>query len=92
MVNVFQMMKAPTNSAMPAKISSRIVRKFSESWILAENSAASAEPVIASAPAGSTVRIRAASWVWLTLASALTTICSNVPGRPISRCAVAVSK
>ena len=59
--NVFWMMKAPTNTATPAKASNPILRKLSPSLISAACSFCSVSPVTASTPAGRTPEIRAVS-------------------------------
>ncbi len=79
-VKVFQMMKAPTNRAMPAKIMKRIPTIFRSFSMASAFSFATVLPVTASAPAGTTASRRSASSVWLTPSSALTSMVSKKPG------------
>jgi hypothetical protein len=59
-VKVFQMMKAPTNRAMPAKTVKRIPTIFSSSLMASEFSFETAAPVTASVPSGTTASSRSA--------------------------------
>ena len=79
-VNVFQMMKEPTNSATPAKIMNRIPTNLRSSLTASEFSLATVAPVTASVPSGTTAARLAASSFWLTPSSALTLMVSNEPG------------
>ncbi len=91
-VNVFQMMKEPTNSATPAKIMNRIPTNLRSFLTASEFSLATVAPVTASVPSGTTAARFAASSFWVTPSSALTLMASKKPGSPSSFCAVAVSK
>ena len=55
-VNVFQMMKEPTNSATPAKIMNRIPTNLRSFLTASEFSLATVAPVTASVPSGTTAR------------------------------------
>ena len=91
-VKVFQMMKPPTNNAMPAKIVSRmltILRSASTAFAFSSDTVA---PVTASAPSGTTVDRLSTSSAWLTPSSAPTSIVSKTPGVPSTFCAVSMSK
>ena len=82
-VKVFQMMKAPTNSAMPAKIVNRMLTIFRSCLdgvrVLLRDTVA---PVTASAPSGTTVDRLSTSSAWLTPSSAPTSMVSKTPGVP----------
>ena len=91
-VNVFQMMNAPTNSAMPAKAPKRMPTIWKFALVAAAFSSATVLPVTASVPSGRTCEIRSASSVWDTPSSARTSIASNWPGVPSTFCAVSESK
>ena len=60
-VNVFQMMKPPTKSAMPAKIMNRIPTIFSSSLMASAFSFETEAPVTASVPSGRTALMRSLS-------------------------------
>ena len=86
------MMKAPTKSATPANVLRMIPTGLKFSLVASAFSFATAAPVSASVPSGSTAERRSASSAWETPGSALTLMLSNVSGVPSTRWAVAVSK
>ena len=75
-VKVFQMMKAPTNRAIPAKIMNRMPTIFMSFLMESAFSLETLWPVTASAPSGTTLFRFAASSVWLTPSAALTLMVS----------------
>ena len=91
-VNVFQMMKEPTNRAIPAKIMNRMPTTLRSFSTASEFSCATVFPVTASAPSGTTALSRFVSSAWLTPSSALTPMLSKNPGIPRTAWAVSVSK
>ena len=92
MVKVFQMMKAPTKSAMPAKTVNRTPTIFRSSLMASAFSFETVAPVTASAPVGTTASSRRASSFWEIPSSPATPIVSKSPRVPSTRCAVATSK
>ena len=91
--NVLTMRKPPTTSEMPAKISRKVVRKPTASWIALAASSAASSPVTASTPSGSRSVTLAASSSWLVPGSAVTqmSVKASSPSSS-SSCAVRVSK
>ena len=89
--NVLKMMNVPTNSAIPAKTSSAVRMKPSPSltWLAASSAACVA--VTASTPCGRTDCTRVRRTEAETPSSATTSMVSNWPSAPSTRCAVAVS-
>jgi hypothetical protein len=90
--NVLKMMKAPTNSAIVAKTSRKVLKKPSPCLTSLDCSLASACPVMAWVLAGSTAATRLRRSVSLTPLSAATVISVNLPSRLSTRWAVGVSK
>ena len=91
-VNVFQMMKPPTNSATPAKTANRMLRNW-KSWLIASDASfATCAPVTASMPCGTTARQPLGQVGWRDAVGRAHVDLSNAPGVPSTRCAVAVSK
>ena len=90
--NVLTIRKAPTTSAMPAKISRNVVRKLTACSRSEADSSAAVSPVTASVRAGSTRAAWSRSSAWLTPSRAVThtSVKASLPPRKRS-CAVAVS-
>ena len=89
---VLKMMNAPTNSAISAKVSRNVLKKPSPFLTSLACSVGHLLPVIASASAGSTGRIRSRSSFSPTPVSAATVISVNLPVRLSTCWAVGVSK
>jgi hypothetical protein len=92
MEKVFQMMKDPTNSAIPAKNVSSELMKRMPPLTRPACSAATWSPVRASTPEGSMAPMRSASTSAVVPSAALATTVSTVPSPFSSRFAVPSSK
>ncbi len=89
--SVLKIVKAPTNSAMAAKMSSAVEMNDSASFTAVESSLATVWPLTTSTPDGRMCAMARCSLTVSAPGAASTLIVSNAPGRLNSRCAVARS-